>query len=570
MSYWNTDMVGVPTAWARGYRGQGAVVGIVDSGVDYTHPALQDKFRGYRPSNPSTPDINYNWRDFVEPTRNAEAPHDEEFGHGTGVVGVAVGQASGYNIGVAPNAKWIACRIFTAPSILSCLDWMRNPTNVNGTPAPAPTRMAPNIVNISLGIEGGYSSNYWQVSINNLLASDILPVVANEEETPAIGFPEAYRSSYGVGAVAYGTLAPASSPTAAYDVATYSARGSAPTPYTNLVKPEIVAPGGSADGTVSHDICTSQPDDGYLCLYGTSYAAPHVAGAAAILLSRAGMTPGQMMYWLDHGTLEGIGHQPSADEEGRGFGLLRVDKSLDLYNKFITNTCPNTNFSDVPPNNLFYGHIKFLACGGVVSGYGDGTFKPSDLVSRAQFAKFVSVGFGLSYYNPPASTFTDVNVNNVLRQYIESAARVGIAQGSACTNAQGTPTSGTCFRPNDPIRRGEVAIMVQRARQYLPNFGCSFSDVSCQPFDWARPSIEALYVRGVVWGESCPGATPVPTPTQEWGSWGGGNESVEESSIDDPEVVRCFRPNDYMRRGELSRMFANAIVRVGPYGGSNR
>ncbi len=58
----------------------------------------------------------------------------------------------------------------------------------------------------------------------------------------------------------------------------------------------------------------------------------------------------------------------------------------------MTNTpvpCTLT-FTDVPPDNTFYTHVRCLACRGIISGYADGTFRPNNPVTRGQLAKMVS------------------------------------------------------------------------------------------------------------------------------------------------------------------------------------
>ena len=107
---WNIERVKADLAWDMGIDGTGAVVGSLDSGVDWTHPALKHKWRGYDPVNDEIVDPEKSWFD---PVYNASLPADSDT-HGTHVMGTAVGQEEdGSNkIGVAPGAKWIAARVF--------------------------------------------------------------------------------------------------------------------------------------------------------------------------------------------------------------------------------------------------------------------------------------------------------------------------------------------------------------------------------------------------------------------------------------------------------------------------
>ncbi len=196
-----------------------------------------------------------------------------------------------------------------------------------------------------------------------------------------------------------------------------------------------------------------------------------------------------------------------------------------------TPTPCSISFSDVPSSNLFYNDIQFLACRGVVSGSG-GLFRPNDNSKRGEFAKIAVVGFGIAAYNPTAPTFRDVAQNNVFYGYIEAAAHAGAITGFT-QPGQCPGGAAPCFLPNNNVTRAQVAIIVQRARNYpvaTPNTP-TFRDVANNNFAYA--AIEVLANRGIINGAAC--------------SSGGG---------------QCFRPNDNIRRGELSKVVRRAIESV--------
>lgn len=185
------------------------------------------------------------------------------------------------------------------------------------------------------------------------------------------------------------------------------------------------------------------------------------------------------------------------------------------------------SFTDVDTTHLFYDSIMYLACRNVVSGLpnGDGTFRfnPNGSTTRGEFAKIAKRGFGLPDYTPTTPTFADVPTSNVFYPFIEAAARAGVVSGAACGAA-------LCYRPSDPIRRGEVAVIIRRARNYptLTPSVPTFADVPANHF--AYGAVEALYSRGIISGAEC--------------NSGGG---------------LCYRPNDNIRRGELSRIVRRAV-----------
>jgi len=75
----NIQQVHAQDVWKKRYKGKGAVVASIDTGVEWDHPALKTKYRGYNPSKPNSPDNEFNWFDA---TSNKKTPYDD-LGHGT-------------------------------------------------------------------------------------------------------------------------------------------------------------------------------------------------------------------------------------------------------------------------------------------------------------------------------------------------------------------------------------------------------------------------------------------------------------------------------------------------------
>ena len=165
---WGISFIHAPEVWAMGYTGAGIVVASQDTGVQWDHPALQLAYRGWNTAT-MTATHTYNWFDAWgadgarasrcdgEAATNAQIPCDDN-GHGTHTVGTMLGNASGDGgtiIGVAPDAKWIACRNMTSgvgspTSYADCFQFFLAPYPQGGDPMTDgdPSR-APNIINNS-------------------------------------------------------------------------------------------------------------------------------------------------------------------------------------------------------------------------------------------------------------------------------------------------------------------------------------------------------------------------------------------------------------------------------------
>lgn len=263
---WNLNAINAPALWELGFTGTGVVLASMDTGVDYLHPDIGPRWRGGTNS-------------WFDPNGEHLTPFDSHVqGHGTGVMGIMVGgDAGGTAIGVAPDAKWIAVKIFddagNAPysGIHAGFQWLLDPDGNDATDD------APDVVNNSWGISDhpGECLTEFQPDIQALKASGIGVVVAagNSGSNDATSVsPANYPESFAAGAVDWtGTIT------------SFSSRGPRPAGCGGGIFPEIVAPGeGVRTADVTLNGTSPEP---YATVLGTSFAAPHVAGAMALLLS---------------------------------------------------------------------------------------------------------------------------------------------------------------------------------------------------------------------------------------------------------------------------------------------
>ena len=153
--------VNADDVWSLGVLGQGVIVAGADTGVSWQHPALKRQYRGWDGAT-QTANHSYNWHDAIHNPNTPCGPDttepcdDDEIlggGHGTHTVGTMVGDDGGTNrIGMAPEARWIACRNMNngagvIPMYLECMQWFLAPTDINGlNPNPA---KSPHVINNS-------------------------------------------------------------------------------------------------------------------------------------------------------------------------------------------------------------------------------------------------------------------------------------------------------------------------------------------------------------------------------------------------------------------------------------
>lgn len=233
---WSVVHIGAEIPHAQSITGAGVNIAVLDTGIDYNHPDL---------------DMNYSGGDnFISLDANNHDPLDDSYNsHGTHVAGIIAAELDGAGVvGVAPDASIYAVKVLdgagfgSVSAIVAGIDWaIANQMD---------------IINMSMGIVG-YSQLLADACEAAEAAGILIVAAAGNNYGGSVLYPAALPSVIAVGAT-----------TIFDEISPISPLG---------LEMELVAPGLNVYSTVS--------GGAYAALGGTSQAAPHVSGVAALLLS---------------------------------------------------------------------------------------------------------------------------------------------------------------------------------------------------------------------------------------------------------------------------------------------
>src|SRR3954470_5936815 len=259
----SVPQIGAPQAWAAGYTGAAVPVGVVDTGIDDTHPDLAGKVAAAQ--------------DFT-----TDGNLLDKVGHGTHVASTIAGSgaaSAGKYKGVAPDAKLYSAKVCLADgceesAIIAGMEWAAGTQHAK-------------VVNLSLGGTDSPDVDPLEQAVQRLTEQyGTLFVVAagNSGAEGTVGSPSTADDALSVAAVSK-----------TEELADFSSRGPRG---DGAIKPEISAPGVDIVAARGKDGVLGDPTgpaDRYVRMSGTSMATPHVAGSAAILAQQhPDWTPGQL------------------------------------------------------------------------------------------------------------------------------------------------------------------------------------------------------------------------------------------------------------------------------------
>ena len=265
---WGVSKINADDAWGLGYEGQGIIVAVIDTGVDYNHSDLGNNMWHDTPGG-----FHYGW-DFYD---NDNDPMDT-YGHGTHCAGSVAGDGSGgTETGVAPQATIMAIRINYygggEPTWIQAMEFAAD----HGA----------SVMSTSLG--SGQGNVSLRTANENSLTAGLYHSVAAANDgpgaetvlSPGDGPPPWFHpdQSHHGGMSAVVTVGATDNSDV---IASFSSRGPVTcwADYTDsspLIDPDISGPGVN--------VVSTQWNGGYTTMSGTSMATPHLAGVAALILS---------------------------------------------------------------------------------------------------------------------------------------------------------------------------------------------------------------------------------------------------------------------------------------------
>lgn len=273
--------------------GEGIKIAIVDTGVNYDHPDLKDRYLG--------------GYDYV----NSDDDPMDDHGHGTHCASIALGSGkySHYKyVGVAPMASYYSYKVIGSDGKGSSV-WLLAALE-------QAVDDGADIISLSLG-DNSSSANPDDIlsqAADTAVDAGVIIVAAagNDGEDGPINSPGCARKVICVGA------------SNGDSIASFSSRGPVEWGDDNyLEKPDLVAPGV--------DIVGANRNIGYVSRSGTSMATPHVAGAVALMLqNNPDLTPSEIKTILMENATD-LGF----DNNTQGGGRINVSASINIDQEII-------------------------------------------------------------------------------------------------------------------------------------------------------------------------------------------------------------------------------------------
>ncbi len=318
---WNVTLVNADQVWEQGFTGEGAIVAVMDTGINYNHHDITDNMWVH----PDYPNHGYNFVDNNHNTMDNQS-------HGTHCAGTVAGTgASGTGTGIAPGATIMNLKVLGDSG--------------NGTEAGVwagiefAVEYGAHVMSLSLGWQHswGPDRSMWRTTMNNALSAGVVASVAAGNEgqwgSPPPGqvrtpgdVPPPWQHPDQTAQGGPSAVVCVGSTTNTDALSAFSSKGPVTwqniTPFNDynynpgigLIRPDVTAP-GSDILSLAHNNVT-----GYTTKSGTSMAAPAVAGLMALMISKnPNLSPEDISQILEESAI------PMTTGKSNTFGSGRID-----------------------------------------------------------------------------------------------------------------------------------------------------------------------------------------------------------------------------------------------------
>ncbi|WP_370222839.1 S8 family serine peptidase [Cytobacillus sp.] len=484
---WGHKSINMPAKQPAGLTGKNVKIAILDTGVDTRHPDLSVKSG-------------------ICVLDRCPNSYRDDNGHGTHVAGIIGAKNNDIGIvGVAPGAEIYAIKALdaygngTTSTIMAGLDWA----------------ISQNVDIINMSLTSPVEDFGMKAMVDKAYKQGIIIIAAagntgtDIKKTEQVLYPAKFSNVIAVSGVDKNSVRVDS-----------SSKGK---------EVEIAAPGDAIYSTYPTDL-----SNGYAHMTGTSMAAPFVAGLAALYkekyplltnaeirtllqknakdLGAAGRDPlyGYGLAQVDTAASEALNIPYTAGngtvvlnmeevlQKYEGYKLLRYDQVLaekgaetsvtdyglkgsikytviplqngeEVREKGINIlvTLSSPAFNDISNTKWYSRHMMYLNTHSILLGYDNGEIRPDQHVKRSEAVAMLGRALGLDK-KQRSTRFSDVGSSNHASGYIESAAEKGIISGFK---------DGT-FRPDEPVTRAEMAILISKAYSLPDTQSVAFSDVN--------------------------------------------------------------------------------------------